>query len=67
MEEGYLIKAIQMALGQFKDIDKFQIIVDGKAVDSLGNIDLSKPVDVIRPGQKSDSNSSEDSTEPKPN
>jgi hypothetical protein len=52
IEEGYLIKALQMALGQFKDIDKFQVIVEGKTVDSLGNIDLSTPVEVIRPGQK---------------
>jgi len=51
MEEGYLIKALQMALGQFKDIDKFQIVVEGKTVDSLGNIDLTTPVEVIRHGQ----------------
>jgi len=51
MEEGYLIKALSMALGQFKDIDKFQLAVEGKIVDSLGNIDLTTPVDVIRPGQ----------------
>jgi hypothetical protein len=50
IEEGYLIKALSMALGQFKDIEKFQIAVDGKIVESLGNIDLTTPVNVIRPG-----------------
>jgi hypothetical protein len=49
MEEGNVIKAMQMALGQFPDINQFQIRVDGKIVDSLGNIDLTTPVDVIRP------------------
>ena len=51
IEEGHLIKALQMALGQFKDIDSFQIVVDGKIVDSLGNLDLTEPPKVIRPGQ----------------
>jgi len=50
IEEGYLIKSLQMALGQFKDIDKFQVVVEGKTVESLGNIDLTEPVPVIRPG-----------------
>lgn len=51
IEEGHLIKALRMALGQFKDIDKFQLLVEGKVVDSLGNIDLTTPVPVLRPGQ----------------
>lgn len=51
MEEGFLIKGLRMALGQFKEIDKFEIAVEGKPVDSLGNIDLSSGVDVIRPRQ----------------
>jgi len=52
IEEGHLIKALRMALGQFDDIDSFQLLVDGKVVDSLGNIDLTTPVKVLRPGQK---------------
>ncbi|AIE87036.1 GerMN domain-containing protein [Fimbriimonas ginsengisoli] len=48
-EEGQLIKALQMALGQFPDIDTFQIVIDGKTIDSLGQIDLSEPISVIRP------------------
>ena len=50
IEEGYLIKALQMALGQFKDINKFQVVIEGKPIDSFGNIDLSAPLDVIRSG-----------------
>jgi len=49
IEEGYLIKALSMALGQFPNIDKYQVVVEGRTVDSLGNIDLTTPVDVIRP------------------
>ncbi len=67
MEEGNLIKALSMALGQFKTIKNFQIEVEGHTVESLGNIDLTTPVNVIRPGEKQDSNSSEESTPPKPN
>lgn len=51
IEEGHLIKALSMALGQFPEIDAFQVAVEGKTVDSLGNIDLTTPVLVIRPAQ----------------
>ena len=54
IEEGNLVKSLQMALGQFKDINKFQIVIEGKAIDTLGNIDLSEPIPVIRPGVPSD-------------
>ena len=63
IEEGYVIKSLQMALGQFKNISKFQVIVEGKPIDSLGNIDLTTPVPVIRPGQVS---SKSNETEEKP-
>ena len=66
MEEGNLIKALSMALGQFKPIKSFQIVIEGHTVESLGNIDLTTPVKVIRPGATPDSNSSEESTPPKP-
>jgi len=51
IEEGHLIKALSLALGQFKNIDRFQLAIEGKTVDSLGNIDLTTPVKVLRPGQ----------------
>jgi len=66
IEEGYLIKALQMALGQFPEISKFQIVVEGKAIDSLGNIDLSAPIDVIRPGAVKSTIDSDDTTHPNP-
>lgn len=59
IEEGNLIKALQMALGQFPDIKSFQLRIDGKVVDTLGNIDLTTPVDVIRPSGFSAASSSE--------
>ncbi len=65
IEEGNLIKSLQMALGQFKEIDKFQIIIEGKPIDSLGNIDMSQPIDVLRVGQSA--TTSEESSPSNPN
>lgn len=67
IEEGNLIKALQMALGQFKGIDQFKIIVEGQPIESLGNIELTAPIDVIRPGQTSAPKTSEESNPPAPN
>ena len=55
IEEGNLNKAMQLALGQFPAIRQFQLRIDGKIVDSLGNIDLTTPVDVIRPNGSTES------------
>jgi len=62
IEEGNLIRALQLALGQFKGITHFKVTVEGKSIDTLGNIELSAPIEVIRPGQASQSNSDEEST-----
>lgn len=51
-EEGQLIKSLQWALGQFPTIDTFQIVIDGKIKDTLGQIDLSDPIPVTRPDGK---------------
>ena len=56
MEEGNLIKSLQMALGQFKQINSYQLVIEGHTVESLGNIDLTTPVKVIRPGQTEPTN-----------
>jgi len=48
MEEGTLIKALQMGMGQFKDVDKVQIMVEGKPIESLGHFELTDPLPVIR-------------------
>lgn len=49
-EEGTVIKAFQTVLGQFPQVDSFQFVVDGKVLDTLGQVDLSEPIAVIRPG-----------------
>jgi hypothetical protein len=51
-QEASLVKAMQMALGQFPEIDTFQFSVDGRVLDTLGALDLEKPIAVIRPGGK---------------
>jgi hypothetical protein len=51
MEEANLIKALQMSLGQFKEIDSFQVVIEGQVLDSLGHFEIDSPVPVIRPGK----------------
>lgn len=52
MEEGQLIKSLQWALGQFPEIDTFQIVIDGEVKKSLGQLDLTDPISVTRPDGK---------------
>ncbi|MEZ0327604.1 MAG: GerMN domain-containing protein [Fimbriimonas sp.] len=49
MEEGNMIKALQLALGQFPEVEKFQLMQDGQPIE-LGHLDLSEAVNVTRPG-----------------
>lgn len=51
-DEAALLKGIQLSIGQFPEIDKVRFTVEGKPLDTLGNVDLSEPIDVLR---KSDS------------
>jgi hypothetical protein len=55
MEEGQLIKALQLSLGQFSDVSTFQMRNSGQIVDSLGHLELSDPIKVIRPGAETHS------------
>jgi len=48
-EEGSVVKALQLAMGQFPEIDSFQFVIDGEVRTSLGQLDLSEPIPVIRP------------------
>ncbi len=48
-EEGDLLKALQMALGQFSDVDSIRIAVDGQVVEELGHVEVAEPLPVIRP------------------
>jgi len=52
-QEASFIEAMQRTLGQIPGVDKFQITVEGKPIESLGHFEISDPVDVIRPDQKS--------------
>jgi hypothetical protein len=49
-EEGQFVQLIQQALGQFPEVDTFQVRNNGKVVDSLGSLDFSSPTPVTRPG-----------------
>lgn len=47
-DEGILIQGILRTLGQFPDINKVQFEIEGKPMETTGNIDLKTPQDVIR-------------------
>ena len=44
--EGLTLEAICRTLAQFPIIKRVQILVEGEKIDTLGNIDLSQPLDV---------------------
>ena len=52
MDEATLLQGIESVLGQFPDIDKVEFRIEGRTMQTTGNIDLTQPQDVIRPGQK---------------
>lgn len=60
MEEANLIKAVQMVLGQFPDVQKVRFMQEGQPIASIGeHFDLNADLPVIRPGQDSPSTPSE--------
>lgn len=63
--EAKLIEAMARTLGQFSDVNTFQLRVDGEIVDTLGHLELTEPTKVIRPGEKTDE-SETPSREPNP-
>jgi spore germination protein GerM len=44
--EGLTLGAICRTLAQFPGIKRVQILIEGEKIDTLGNIDLSQPLDV---------------------
>lgn len=48
MEEGLFIKGLQLALGQFPKVSTFRLRVEGKELDTLGHLELTDPIKVIR-------------------
>ncbi len=53
MEEETLLKGLSATLAQFKDIDKVQFLLEGKPIETFGNVDLTEPLSV-RPANSSD-------------
>lgn len=47
-DERTMIEGLQRTMGQFTDVQKIEIVVDGKNIESLGNIEISEPLDVLR-------------------
>jgi len=47
MDEKLVLDGICATLGQFSDVEKVVIQVEGKPIDSLGHADLTVPMDVI--------------------
>lgn len=50
-DEGILVNGILATLGQFEDIDRVQLQVNGTPLSTLGNLDLSFPQPVLRAGE----------------
>ncbi len=50
-DEGAILQGLQRAMGQFKDVNKVYLQIGGRPIDSLGNVDLSQGIEVIRPGR----------------
>jgi hypothetical protein len=46
LDEEAMLKGLCASLAQFPEVDKVQFLVEGKAVQSLGNVDLSEPIPV---------------------
>jgi len=47
-QEASFLKALQVSFGQFANIRSIQIEKDNEPVDTLGSIDVSKPLNVVR-------------------
>jgi len=45
-DEGTVLNGIQQTLAQFPEIQKMQLRINGQNMESLGNVDLSKPLPI---------------------
>lgn len=64
-QESILMKAIQMGLGQFPEVDHIQFVSSGQPLETLGgHLEVTDPVSVIRPGQSQDPTPVEGSAQP---
>ena len=48
MDEGTLVQGIQRTMGQFEGIRQLVFQAEGKPIESLGHLELSEPIPVIR-------------------
>jgi hypothetical protein len=48
-DESTVVNGILNVMGQFNDVSFVRILVEGKPIDTLGNIELTDPLPVIRP------------------
>lgn len=51
-EESQFMDGLRLTLGQFKEIDKFQMRVDGELVEDFGHESYEGPQSVTRPGSE---------------
>lgn len=49
-DEGTLLKGLRLTFGQFADVEKLRFFADGQPMETLGNVDLSEGIDVLKPG-----------------
>lgn len=50
-DEQTVLKGVLTAMGQFKDVKQVKFTVAGRTLDTLGNVDLTVPQDVLREGE----------------
>lgn len=56
MQEGAFIKSLQTGYGQFANVDKVWINVEGQPIDSIGeHFEVVDPLPVLRPGESAKS------------
>jgi hypothetical protein len=47
-DEQTILEGVCRTMGQFKSVDRVQFLVQGKPLDTLGNVELTEPIPVIR-------------------
>lgn len=48
VEEGQMLKSLEMTYGQFPEIKKIELMIDGQKVDTLGSVEITEGLAVIR-------------------
>jgi hypothetical protein len=53
-QEGSFLKALQVSFGQFKNVRRVELDAENEEINSLGSIEISGPLRVVRPGESAD-------------